>query len=455
MQSAKLQQQDPDVFGLIESEEQKQQNKLSMIPSENFASPAVRAALGSVFVNKYAEGYAGKRYYEGNQFTDKLELLCIERMKQVFNLPADWHVNVQPLAGANANLAVYNSLLKPGDTILSMYLPDGGHLSHGWSFPEKEEGGLEAGADDQVYLGGSRKVSIVSKIFNVVQYKVDPKTELFDYAEIRKIAQQYKPQMIISGGTSYPREINYVELASIAKEVGALYMSDVAHEAGLIAAGANKSPVGLADVVTFTTHKTLRGPRGAAIMCRGDLAEKIDFGVFPGLQGGPFEHTIAALTVCLKEAMEPGFKVYAHQVVKNAQRLALGFVKKGYKVVSGGTDKHLVLLDMRKQGFSGRNPAKALDRAGIILNRNSVPHETGSPMNPSGIRMGSPVLTTRGMKEPEMDMIVEWFDRVIKLVAPFANLKTAEFMEATKGITELDDIAAEVKALCAKFPLEF
>ena len=448
-----LQKQDPEVYELVKQEEQKQQDKLSMIPSENFSSPAVREALASVFVHKYAEGYPRKRYYEGNQFADNLEELCQKRARQAFSLPDDWHVNVQPLAGANSNLAVYNALLKPGDTILSMYLPDGGHLSHGWSFPEQDEQGLGGQVEQSIYLGGKRKVSIVSKIFTVVQYKVEPDTRLFDYKKLMAVAKEYRPKMIISGGTAYPREIDYDALHSIAKEVGAYYLADIAHEAGLIAAGVNKSPVGKADVVTFTTHKTIRGPRGAVILCRGDLADKIDYGVFPGLQGGPFEHTIAALAVCFKEACTPAFKEYAFQVVKNAQRLARRFMEKGYDVVSGGTDKHLVLIDMRSKNLSGRNPAKALDRAGIIMNRNSVPNETGSPMNPSGLRMGTPTITTRGMNELEMDQIAEWVDRVITLVTPDCELKPADFEEKIKKMPELDSIAAEVKSLCLKYPL--
>ncbi|MGZ3594796.1 MAG: serine hydroxymethyltransferase [Syntrophales bacterium] len=448
-----LKKQDPQIYKLIKKEEEKQQYKLSMIPSENFSSPAVREALSSVFVHKYAEGYPHKRYYEGNQFVDNLEELCQQRARKAFSLPDDWHVNVQPLAGGNSNLAVYNGLLEPGDTILSMYLPDGGHLSHGWSFPEKDEQGLEGQVEQAIYLGGRRKISIVSKIFKVVQYKVEPGSRLFDYRKIMAIAKEYRPKMIISGGTAYPREIDYDALHSIAKEVGAYYLADIAHEAGLVAAGANRSPVGKADVITFTTHKTIRGPRGAVILCRGDLAERIDFGVFPGLQGGPFEHTIASIAVCLKEACTPAFKKYAFQVVKNAQRLAQMFMEKGYDVVSGGTDKHLVLIDMRNKKLSGRNPARALDQAGIIMNRNSVPNETGSPMNPSGLRMGTPTITTRGMKEKEMDKIAEWVDYVIRVVAPDCDLKPVEFEEKIRKMPELRKTAAEVKSLCRKYPL--
>jgi glycine hydroxymethyltransferase len=445
---------DPEVYELVKSEEERQQYKLGLIPSENFSIPAVREALSSVFVHKYAEGQIGKRYYEGNQFVDELDSLCKQRAKTAFKLPDDWHVNIQPLAGGNANLAVYNGLLKPGDTILSMYLPDGGHLSHGWSYPEKDEQGLKGQVDQAVYFGGKRKISIVSKFFNVVQYKVDPATRLFDYEQIAEIADELKPQMIISGGTAYPREINHQALSEIAKNVGAYYLADVSHEAGLIAGGANQSPVGLADVVSFTTHKTLRGPRGAILLCRGELADKIDYGVFPGLQGGPFEHTIAALAVCLKQAATPAFAEYVMQVVRNAKHLAQVMQDKGYDVVSGGTDKHLILIDLRNKKLSGRNPAKALDYAGIVLNCNSVPNETGSPMNPSGIRMGTPIVTTRGMKEKEMEIIGEWIDKIINLVAPHCALKTKEFSAMLSGIKELDMIAKEVKNLCEKFPLE-
>jgi glycine hydroxymethyltransferase len=454
MQFEQIKKIDPEVYELIRQEEEKQQNKLSLIPSENFSIPAVREALSSVFVHKYAEGQIGKRYYEGNQFVDKLDSLCKERVRTAFKLPTDWHVNIQALAGGNANLAVYNGLLKPGDTILSMYLPDGGHLSHGWSYPSEEEEGLRGQVDQAVYLGGKRKISIVSKFFNVVQYKVNPKTRLFDYEQIDKIAKEYKPQMIVSGGTAYAREIDHRALAKTAKAIDAYYLADVSHEAGLIAGGANSTPVGLADVVTFTTHKTLRGPRGAVILCRGELSEEIDYGVFPGLQGGPFEHTIAALAVCLHEAATKAFAEYAKQVVANAKYLAEKLLGLGYDVVTGGTDKHLILIDLRNKNISGRNPAKALDYAGIILNRNSVPNETGSPMNPSGIRLGTPTVTTRGMKEKEMEKIAGWIDRVITLVTPHCSLKPKEFAALLPELKELDMIAEEVKKLCLQFPLD-
>ncbi len=449
-----LEEYDAEVFQLIKQEEEKQANKLSMIPSENFTLPAVREALASVFVHKYAEGQINKRYYEGNQYVDALDVLCKNRIKKAFSLSENWNINIQALAGSNANLGVYNALLNPGDTILSMYLPDGGHLSHGWSYPEKDEKGLGGQIYQNVYLGGKRKVSFVSRVFNVIQYKVEPKSRLFNYNEIRKIALKYNPRLIISGGTAYPREIAYEELAKISKEVGAYYLADVSHEAGLIAAGVNKSPVGCADVITFTTHKTLRGPRGAIVISKSELSERIDSGIFPGLQGGPFEHTIASIAVCLKDVISDSFKEYAKQVIKNAQRLASNFLDKGYDVVTGGTDKHLILIDLRNKNISGRIPAKALDLAGIIVNKNSVPNETGSPMNPSGIRLGTPTITTRGMKENEMDKIAKMIDEVITKIIPFCNLKNKDFYEKAKNIDTLKNINQEVKDLCKKFPLE-
>ncbi|PID58006.1 serine hydroxymethyltransferase [candidate division KSB3 bacterium] len=448
-----LQDFDPEVFSLIKAEEQRQQNKLSMIPSENFTLPAVREVLSSVLVHKYAEGQPHKRYYEGNQYIDQLELLCKERAKAAFSLPEDWGVNVQALAGGNANFGVYNGILTPGDRMLSMYLPDGGHLSHGWSFPEKDEAGLEGQVDQDVYFGGRRKVSVVSKIFDVIQYKVNPETRLFDYNHIRDIAKKYQPKILISGGTAYPREIDYQTLADIASEIGAYYLADVSHEAGLIAAGVNASPVGIADVVTFTTHKTLRGPRGAVILAKNGLIQQIDAGIFPGFQGGPFEHCIASIAVCLKDVQSDTFKAYAEQVVLNAKRLAANLLQRGYDVVSGGTDKHLVLVDLRNKGLSGRNPATALDDAGIVANRNSVPNETGSPMNPSGLRFGTPVITTRGMKEAEMDLISAWIDEVITAVQPFSNLKPREFRAKIPEISVIPKVAADIKALCQQFPL--
>jgi len=444
---------DPEVYELIKQEEKKQEEKIDLIASENFTVPAVREALGSVFVHKYAEGQAGKRYYEGNQFADELEMLCKKRAGEVFSLPEDWSVNVQALAGSNANLGIFNGLLEPGDTILSMYLPDGGHLSHGWSFPEG--GGMGSEVGKEVYLGGERKISIVSKMFKVIQYKTDPETSRFDYDKILEIAKEYKPKMLVSGGTAYAREIDHAAMAGIAHEVGALYLADISHEAGLVAGGANASPVGVADVVMFTTHKTLRGPRGAVILGRSDLMEKVDFGIFPGLQGGPFLHSIAAIAVALKDAGTPAFQEYASQVVKNAQALAENLKNLGYDIVTNGTDKHLVLMDLRKSKIRARTAAVALDRAGIILNRNSVPQETGSSMNPSGLRMGTPTVTTRGMKESDMEQIAKWIDRVLRAVSPFSDLKVSEFKERLDGVSEIKEIEKETRELCSRFPLDF
>ena len=449
MTNAPLEQFDGEVYALIKMEEQRQNSTVDLIPSENFTHPAVREALSSVFAHKYAEGQIGARFYEGNAHVDALEALAKERAKKAFSLDGSWGVCVQPSSGAGANLAVYNGLLNVGDTIMSMFLPDGGHLSHGWSFPEEGE---SAGAEEGVYLGGARKVSIVSKIYNVVQYKTDPKTRLFDYDNISALAEKYKPKMIVTGGTAYPREIDYKAVSAIAKRIGALYMADVAHEAGLIAAGVNKSPFDYADVVTFTTHKTLRGPRGALIIYKKEFEKQIEFSVFPGLQGGPHEHSIAAIAVCLKDAASEGFREYAAQVVKNAQYLAEKLLALGYDVVSGGTDKHLVLIDLRDKQINARNLALALNAAGIVLNKNTVPGETKNSVNPSGIRMGTPSVTTRGMKEPQMDIIVSLFSRVTQIVKPVINLKYSEFAAKLGEISELNAVKDEVAALCARFP---
>lgn len=439
---------DPEIYTLIKEEEKRQENTVDLIPSENFTIPAVREALSSVFVHKYAEGQIGARFYEGNVNVDKLDAICKERAKLAFSLDDNWSVCVQALSGSNANLGVYNSLLSVGDTILSMYLPDGGHLSHGWSFAEEDE---DKQVDNDVYLGGSRKVSIVSKIFNVVQYKTDITTRQFDYNRIKELAEKYRPKMIITGGTAYPREIDYHSISKIAKEVGAYYLADIAHEAGLIAAGVNKPPFNYADIVTFTTHKTLRGPRGALIICRKELEKQINFGVFPGLQGGPHEHTIAAIAVCLKDVTSESFKEYAKQVVNNAKCLASELAKHGYDIVSGGTDKHLVLIDLRNKGLSARNIAVALDYAGIVINKNTVPNETSNSVNPSGIRLGTPSVTSRGMKEKEMEIIVDWINRVINAVKPIIDLKYVDFVKEMKKIRELSNIQAEVKELCSNF----
>lgn len=378
------------IFKIIKAEKQRQKEQLQMIPSENFASAEVMKAVGSCLMNKYAEGYPKKRYYQGNINVDQIENLCRERILKAFGLEeTKWGVNVQPHSGCEANLGVYNALLEPGDKIMGMYLPDGGHLSHGWP------------------------VTLVAKIFKIEFYHVDKKTLVFDYDQIEKQALKFKPKLIISGGTAYPRTINHKRLSLISKKVGAYYMADIAHEAGLIAAGAHPSPFPWCDAATFTTHKTFRGPRGAVIIAKKELIDKINFSIFPGLQGGPHMHTIAGISVAAAEIMTAQYKKYALQVVKNAKVLAENLKKGGLNIVSGGTDKHLVLVDLRNKNLTGWAVAWALEKAGIVANRNTVPYDTGSPFYPSGLRLGTPALTTRGMKEKEMKKISAWILQVI------------------------------------------
>lgn len=449
-----LKKSDPQLYKIFQKEEQRQQDKLSMIPSENFFSPAVREAVGSVFSHKYAEGNIGSRYYEGNQFIDEMETLAIERARKFFEVPKDWTANVQALSGSSANLAAYLALLQPGDTILAMYLPDGGHLSHGWSF-EPDAKKREAEKNSPVYLGGSRKVNITSKLFQAIQYKTNPKTQLFNYAEIEKIAKQYKPKLIITGGTAYPRNIDYKRMRKIADSVGAYYLADIAHEAGLIGAGVLSSPVGVADVVTMTTHKTLRSGRGAIILAHEDLIQKINRAVLPGLQGGPHNHNIAGIAVGLGEALKPEFKRYAKQVVKNAQVLAKELQKQKFQVVSSGTDKHLVLLDLSSEALLGKKFARALDYAGIVANANTIPHDVRGPADPSGLRLGTPWLTTRGMKEKEMKQIATWIREVMELSSAWKGLNFETFSKKAQNSRDLTQIAAQVKKLCRKHPLNF
>ncbi len=434
---------DTVVSTLIKHEAKRQQEVLEMIPSENYASKAVREAVGSVFMNKYAEGQARKRYYQGNSIVDELESLCKERALDLFKLDHDqWGANVQALSGSPANLAIIAALLEPGEKILSMYLPDGGHLSHGWQLPDK-------------------KVTIQSKFWKVAFYHVDQKSRVFNYDEIAKQAKEYKPKLLISGGTAYPREIDHKRMGQIARSVGAYYLADVSHEAGLIAAGVNTSPFPYADVVMMTTHKTLRGPRGAIIFSKKEFSSAIDQSVFPSIQGGPHEHTIAGIAVALGEAASPAFGTYGRQVVKNAQILAHFFVEKGLDVVSGGTDKHLVLIDLRSIGASAWVVAWALEYAGIVVNRNTVPFDTGSSVYPSGIRLGTPAITTRGMKEKEMYKIAGWMMEVISLVRAYRLPENKDervaFITKTKkefaGSPKLRAIAQKVRALCAKFPV--
>jgi glycine hydroxymethyltransferase len=396
---------DPAVTTIIKKETKRQLDCIDLIPSENHTSPEVRKAVGSVLMHKYAEGYPGKRYYQGNIQADAIENLCRDRALETFKLdPAEWGVNVQAHSGSPANMAIYNALLEPGATMMAMYLPDGGHLSHGWEFK------------------GFR--TLVRKIWPAVHYHVDPQTFQFDYEQIRQQALAEKPTMLISGGTAYTREIDHAKMAAIAAEVGAFYFADVSHEGGIIAAGEHNSPFLHADVVMMTTHKTLRGPRGALIFARHqaknrpaeerDLIAIIDKSVMPGMQGGPHLHSIAGIAVALREAQQPQFKKYIKQVKKNAQVLAKELIKHGYTVASGGVEKHLVLLDLRGTAVTAWIAAWALEYAGIVLNYNTVPNETGAPLFPSGMRLGSPIVTTRGMKEPEMKQIAAWIAQVME-----------------------------------------
>jgi glycine hydroxymethyltransferase len=407
---AELAKTDPEIAALIEAEERRQADKIRLIPSENYVSAAVLAATASVLTNKYSEGYPGKRYYEGQQFIDPVETIAIDRAKALFG--AD-HANVQPYSGTPCNLAVYLAFLEPGDTFLSMELPHGGHLSHG------------------------SPVSISGKWLRAVHYGVSKETGRIDYDQVRDVAKAERPKLIWAGGTAIPRIIDFEAFAEIARDVGAIFAADIAHIAGLIAGGAHPSPVPGADVVTTTTHKTLRGPRGAMLLCKEQHARELDRAVFPGVQGGPHNHTTAAIAVALKEASEPDFARYAAQVVANAKALAEALIERGYNLVSGGTDNHLILVDLTETGVFGKVASKALDRAGIELNFNTVPFDPRKPFDPSGIRLGSPAVTSRGMRESEMLQIAEWIDRVISSVDDEAVI------EKTAG---------EVKELCASFP---
>lgn len=385
--AAALFQQDPDVAKAIQGELERQQNTLEMIASENFVSEAVLEAQGSVLTNKYAEGLPGKRYYGGCEFVDIVENLAIERAKKIFGVE---HVNVQPHSGAQANMAVFFAQLNPGDTILGMDLAHGGHLTHGM------------------------RLNFSGRYFNVVAYGVRKEDETIDYDHVAAQAREHKPKLIIAGASAYPRQIDFAKFAEIAKEVGAWLMTDVAHYAGLIAGGVYDSPVPYADFVTTTTHKTLRGPRSGMVMCREEFGKAIDKSVFPGLQGGPLMHVIAAKAVCFGEALQPDFKQYAANTKKNAQVLAEELVKNGIRIVSGGTDSHLVLADVGAIGISGKDAEHLLEQAGITCNKNMIPFDTRKPMETSGIRLGTPALTTRGMGEEQMRQIGDWIGQVLK-----------------------------------------
>ena len=429
------------IFELIEREGSRQSDTLMMIPSENYTYQEVRNAVGSILMHKYAEGYPGKRYYQGNKIVDEVEDLCRVRALEAFNLdPELYHVNVQPHSGCEANLGVYNALLNPGDRIMSMFLPDGGHLSHGCQTADK-------------------KFTLVSKIFEVQFYKVDPETKLLNYDEIEKLAIEFKPKLIISGGTAYPREIDYKRMGEIAKKVGAYYLADVAHEAGLIAAGALRSPFEFADMVSMTTHKTLRGPRGAMIVCKKELGQKLDLAIMPGLQGGPHLHTIAGIAIALEKTKTEEFKDYAFQTVKNAKKLAEVLKIGGLNIISGGTDKHLVLIEV--ETGKGGEVAEALEEVGIIVNKNTIPGEKGSPVHPSGVRLGTPAVTVRGMKEPEMEEIGNWIVRIVDhlgvRVIPTEAEARKVYLDTFRGEIEADkllkEIREEVLELTKKFPI--
>ncbi|WP_324287893.1 ribose 5-phosphate isomerase B [Luteolibacter sp. SL250] len=383
---SRIQANDPALYAAIVGEEQRQRNNIELIASENFASPAVMEAQGSLLTNKYAEGYPGKRWYGGCENVDVVEQLAIDRAKELFGAE---HANVQPHSGSQANTAVYFSVLKPGDKIFTMDLAHGGHLTHG------------------------HKANFSGRFYDVTHYGVSAEDERIDYAELEKTARDLKPALITVGASAYPREIDFERMGKLAREVGAYLFVDMAHIAGLVAAGVHPNPVPHADFVTSTTHKSLRGPRGGIILCKEEFAKKIDSQVFPGIQGGPLMHVIAAKAVCLGEALKPEFKDYAAQIVKNAQALAARLASHGFRIVSGGTDNHLMLVDLRPKGLNGAEASHALDEAGITVNKNGIPFDTGSPMKPSGIRIGTPAVTSRGMKEADVETVADFIHEAL------------------------------------------
>jgi glycine hydroxymethyltransferase len=384
--SRPLYQADPEVAAAIDNEVRRQHEGLELIASENFVSEAVLEAMGSVFTNKYAEGYPGKRYYGGCEFADIVENLARERAKQLFGAE---HANVQPHAGSQANMEAYSAVLQPGDTILGLNLAHGGHLTHG------------------------HHLNFSGKTYRIVPYGVTKETETIDYDDLEKLAEKEHPKMIIGGGSAYPRIIDFARMRQIADKIGALYLVDMAHFAGLVAGGVHPSPVPHAHIVTSTTHKTLRGPRAGMILCKQDFASAVDKVVFPGMQGGPLVHIIAAKAVCFREAMQPEFRDYARQVVANAKLLADTLAAEGFRIISGGTDTHLMLVDVFSQGMLGSEAERALDQAGITVNKNAIPFDVNPPMKPSGIRLGTPALTTRGMKEAEMRQVGRWISQAL------------------------------------------
>lgn len=384
-----LKQKDPEIYNLIEKERKRQAEVLELIASENYVSDEVLEGLGSVLTNKYAEGYPRKRYYAGNEVIDQVEELAIDRVREAFSLPMDWHVNVQPYSGSPANLEVYMALLEPGDTIMAMDLANGGHLTHG------------------------SKVNASGKTYNFVHYGVSEKTGKLDYMEILKMADRVNPKLLLCGFTAYPREIDFKKFKEIADKAKAIAMADISHIGGLVASGVHPSPIPFFDVVTTTTHKTLRGPRGAIIMCKDKYASAIDKAVFPGMQGGPHENAIAAIATAMKEAKSAAFRKYSEQIVKNCKALAKSLQDFGFKLVSDGTDNHLILVDLTNKNIGGKDAQKLLENAGIILNMNMVPFDKRSPFDPSGIRLGTAAVTSRGMKEKEMSKIASWIAAVI------------------------------------------
>ena len=404
-----IRKQDPQVADAIEMEVERQRSKIELIASENFVSNAVIEAMGTPLTNKYAEGYPGKRYYGGCECVDIVENLAIERAKKIFGAE---HANVQPHSGAQANMAVFFATLKPGDTVLGMNLSHGGHLSHG------------------------SPVNMSGTYFNIVQYGVDKDTQVIDYDEVERIAEECKPKLIVAGASAYSRTIDFERFAKIAEKVGAYLMVDIAHIAGLVAAGLHPSPVPYAEFVTTTTHKTLRGPRGGLILCKEKYAKMINKAVFPGIQGGPLMHIIAAKAVCFGEALTDEFKSYQTQIVKNAKALCGALIKRGFKIVSGGTDNHLMLIDLTNMNITGKEAEKLLDDVGVTVNKNTIPFETTSPFITSGIRIGTPAVTSRGFKEEDMDKIAEII---------FLTLSDYE--------KEQDNVRAMVKELCGKYPL--
>ena len=382
-----LQDVDPDIADILREEGRRQGTGLELIPSENFVSEAVLEAAGSVLTNKYAEGYPGRRYYGGCEFVDRAEQLAIDRAKDLFGAE---HANVQSHSGTQANVSVYMAALQPGDTVLGMNLAHGGHLTHG------------------------HPLNFSGKMYKFIPYGVSKETETIDYEELARLAEEHKPKMVVAGASAYSRIIDFPRMAEIARSVGALFFVDMAHIAGLVAGGVHPSPVPYADFVSTTTHKTLRGPRGGLVLCKQQFAKELDRITFPGIQGGPLMHTIAAKAVCLKEAADPSFREYAKQIVANAQKLAAEISKAGFRIVSGGTDNHLFLIDLYSRGITGKDAQPALDRAGITVNKNSIPFDPTPPMTAGGIRMGTPAITTRGMREPEMERIAAWISGVLQ-----------------------------------------